>query len=66
MTNIISLIITAIFFLIVIALSFLSILGMFIVIKYGRSHVVTIVTSLIYSGFFLLVALGAYLTLQQI
>lgn len=64
--EIISLIIKIVFYLIVVVFTFLSLLGMFIVVKYGRSHVATIFTSLIYLGLFSLLTLSAILTLQQL
>lgn len=66
MNDIITLIVSAVFYLIIAALGFLSLLGIFIVVKYGRSHVVTLLASLAYSGIFLLFFLSAFLTLQKL
>lgn len=66
MNDAISLIINVLFYLIVAAFAFLSLLGIFIVIKYGRSHTVTMLTSLVYSALFLIFVLSAYFTLQQL
>lgn len=66
MSDIFSLIVSVLFYIIIATLSLLSVLGIFIVVKYGRSPVVTLFSSLVYAGLFSLVLLGAYLTLQQL
>lgn len=64
--DIISIIINLVFFIVVGAFTLLSILAIFIVIKYGKSPTVTVLFSLGYAGLFFLGFIGAFITLQQL
>jgi len=62
--NIVSLIVNILFYVSVVAFTFLSLLAIYILIKYGRTPAIAIFASLAYSGVFLLSFIGAFITLQ--
>jgi hypothetical protein len=64
--DIIALIVNVLFYLIIAALAFVSLLGIYIFIKYGRSPVITGFISLAYSGVFILLLTSAFFTLLNI
>ncbi|HMR55061.1 MAG TPA: hypothetical protein PKD34_00510 [Candidatus Doudnabacteria bacterium] len=62
--NILSLIVNLLFYISVGAFTLLSLLAIYILIKYGRTPAITVFASLAYSGVFLLSFIGALITLQ--
>jgi hypothetical protein len=61
-----SLIINILFYLIVGAFILVSLLGMFIVLKYGRTKAVAFLGCLVFAGTFGIILVSAFITLQLI
>lgn len=64
--QLIKLIVEIVFFLAVGALAVLSIMAIYVFIRYGRTKSITIITSLVFGGLFLTGVISAYITLQNI
>ena len=64
--DILSLIINLLFYLTIGAFVLVSLLAIYILIKYGRTPAITMFVSLVYSGVFLLSFIAAFIILQLI
>lgn len=64
--EILSLIINTVFYLIVGTLAFVSFLGIYILIKYGRTPVISFFVAISYASVFFLSFIGAFFTLQRL
>lgn len=64
--SIIKLVTEIVFFLIIAIFAVLSIMAVYVFVRYGRNKNITIITSLVFGGLFFLGFLTAYVTLQNI
>ncbi len=64
--NFITLAISLLLYLIIIVFALLSILGIYIVTKYGRTPTLTVLISLIFAGIFVLITIASLTTLSQL
>jgi hypothetical protein len=62
--NIVVLIVNLLFYVSIGALTLLSLLAIYILVKYGRTPAITVFASLMYIGVFLLSFINAFITLQ--
>lgn len=53
------------FFVIIVVFAIIALLSVFIVTKYGRTRAITILTSMIFLGFFILQSLAAFGSLRS-
>ena len=59
-------IVTVLFLVIIIFFAVISLMAIYVFIRYGRTRSLTLMTSLIFAGVFLLGALTAFISLQRI
>ena len=65
-TDAIKLIANLVFAVVIILMAAISLLAMYVLIRYGRTRSITVLASMVFAGVFILGALGAYVTLQNI
>ena len=64
--DILKLIILVLLCLVIGVFAIISILGIFIVTKYGRTPTITVIVSLAFAGLFVLMTISSFITLTQL
>lgn len=66
LSNPANLLIAGIYYLLAACLSFFSIFGVYVFIRYGKSSLLTLIISLVYTFFFIKILADSYLTLHSL